>query len=610
MDFCEALIADIPFYIHLVREVPGRMVGKDAKQYLDAFWKQIFPNPPCITVVGGMPGSGKSFCLANISKHLANNPKLGWAVILRLTESHFAPRDLLRKIEGEIGLQADKLGNILEREKKVLCLLVDNVDEYIRYGRAINENTNESLLFLNILRVICAMEQTLHGRFCAVLSITDNVIKTLHLDRQNDPKNAIVSLPQGDRNIRDRYRPVLEPNKEYGNLLLFNEITKDDAAEMIEDCMDVWKARHKEILTQQIPPDCIYVAQDDKQHIIYPFTCGALDIIYEAAGHIPGEVVLGAISSIQQLYEVRKKMIRFQSRITASPQIITESIAALGILQIRRMKERAANIKDLEKRIQSDPSVVFSYIVPQLARKLSLRDIEPRRNLGDPFIEFLGLLGIRLSDPVSKIGFGRTRGLVKPPEFPLFDAKFHFEERKYGVIFLTPPRADPSNIARVRTGACLPMSGGAGRWEDIEKEVDSLLIICSKKDVADWAVAQVNQPFQSGNNPSFIRLQRDWRNCVVVIKVPEEWPWVLKILHKRGGGEPNEILLSDDNVRIQALLLENVSTHFWRSTPRNGAVPEGWTQLRWIDVLKNVEYDPSTVVTDEPSRPDFHMPTG
>jgi len=598
MEFCESLIADLPFAIHLVRDTPGRMVGKDAEKYLKVFWERIFRNPPCITVVGGTPGSGKSFCLANISKHLYNNPELGLAVTLRLTESRFGPEDLLRKIEGETGVHADKLGITLERDKKVLCLLIDNVDEYIRYWCAVDGNRSESEIFLNILRVICAMEQTLHQRFCAVLSITDSIIDTLHLTSQNDLENAIMSLPQGDRNIRDRYRPVLDPSTDEGRLLLFKEVTKDDAAKMIEDCMNMWKERHNEIWPQQIPTECIYIATDGKQQIIYPFTNGALDVIYDTAGHIPGEIVLGIISSMQQLNEVMKK-IRSQVGATAKQQIINESISALGILQIKRMKERIKNIKEFNRKTQTDSSVVFSYIIPQLARKLALLEIEPRRNLGKEFIEFLGLLGISLSDFVPKIGFGRTRGVVNPPEFPLFDGKFNFKKRKYGAIFLTPS-SNKSNLARVCTGEGMLRSGGATRCEDYEKEIESLLVICVGEDVADRAVEQVDG--------SFIIANRDYRNCVVVIKVHEEWPWILKILSRRGSKESNEITLSEEDVRTQALLFENVSAHFWQK-PKKGAVPINWTQLRWIDVLNNVDSSPSSGTSDY-SRPGFDMPTG
>lgn len=600
MEFCKSLVADIPFAIHLVRDDPSRMVGKEAEEFLKIFWERIFRNPPCITVVGGTPGSGKSFCLANLSKHIYDDPSLGWTMTLRLTESHFGAEDLLRKIEKATGMKADKLGNTLERDKKVLCLLIDNVDEYIRYQCAVDENISQSQIFLNILRVISAMEQALHQRFCAVLSITDNIIDTLHLKLQNDPENAIMSLPFGDRNIRDRYRPVLDPKKEEGELILFKEITKDNAAEMINDCMDAWKRRHIEIWPQpqQIPAECKYIAINGNQQIIYPFTNGALDVIYETAAHIPGEVVLGAISSIQQLYEITK--IRSQGGTTAKQQIINESIAALGILQINRMKERAANIKDFKRNMQSDSSVIFSYIIPQLARKLALQEIEPRKNLGKEFIEFLGLLGIRLSDSVPKIGFGHTRGVVNPPEFPLFDGKFNINKRTYGVIFLTPPCTAPSNLARVSTGKGMLRSGGADR-NNTEKEIESLIVICIGKDVADWAVAQVNNSFEIGN--------MNYRNCVVVIKVHEEWPWILKILNRRGSEETSEIPLKDEDVRTQALLFENVSAHFWESTPKKGAIPTGWNQLRWIDVLKKVENYPS-YITSEHSRPDGDMPTG
>jgi hypothetical protein len=502
------------------------------------------------------------------------------------------------------------IGSILEKEKKVLCLLVDNVDEHIRYRHA-RSNEEESKIFLRILRVICGLERTLHGRFCAVLALTNDIINTLHLADQKDPQNVIISLPQGDRNIRDRYRPVLNPEKGT-QLLLFAEITKDDAAEMIENCMHAWKARHENenIWSQSIPRDCIYYSPDGKQRTIYPFTSEALEIIYEAAGHIPGEIVLGAISSIQQLYEIRKAYKKISKE---PPEKINRSIAALGILQISRMKERAENSKiPLSSIMQEDPSVLFSYIIPQLARRLSLEEIDPRRNLGDAFIRFLELLGLTLGDTVPESGFGRTRGSVGPPEFPVFDTKFNFRDRKYGVIFLIPPGDDPSNSTRIDTGRGMLISGGAGTsFAGIHKEVDLLLIISIGKTVADAAIKRVENSFIVGN--------RDYRPCVAVIRVDEEWPWILKILHNKGKDlQQTGHRLSDETVRTQALLLENVDAYLWGRAAQEvkgrtaQEVKGDWLlqKTSWTDVLNDLNKKAPSYAESEPSRPDFFMPTG
>jgi hypothetical protein len=621
----EELYKDPPFNVHIVRksEDAHHIVGKVAGIYFKQFIKKYEASiASCIiTTIAGEPGSGKSYFLAHLKYRMKIGDIPGIPIIIRLNGREDNPKSIYCKIrEDEEYIKAcyeagitikdvadvtladtirDEIRAIKSKKPLVsICLLVDNVDEFVRSNAFRLMETNkyskeyamqESLK--SLLTLFNKMIDSIRMGVCVVLSLTTDVVKSCSLERMGD-EGTFISVVGKDSSLRRRFQPIYKSG-DSNEILLFSSITLDDAIEMVAYNMEGWFKRQNTFERKKIE-EC-----SRNGFNTYPFSIESIRLLHEVSVY-PGEIILGCLSSIQRYHELLKRPDYDEQNIQS--EIITETYAALGILQMRdyfyvRLEQLKGDFnKRLVEIINKDLNVLYKYTLPQIVEKIMLDEVKVLKNLGLPFLIFLNRLmkekekdeGISIIQ--SSRMFLRTRGKIQYPNLPTIDCIFKYCGKRFGVQFLLEdsPRFTDSKLL---TSCKAIQAPGADRVKE-DDILDTVIYICFVKNKNENNFIKKIQDFINQPKDNFIIHQnKDYRPCVGLVEVDEEDGWKWKALNK-----PD---LFDENQKIKlAIMMEHIDYFTWVS--HNGEVKEKKFDGNWIDLIK-------TLCNAEPYSPSNHI---
>jgi len=456
-DIWDDLYKDPPFNVHIVHrlEDASHIVGDAAKIYLEQFeemYKASLAN--ClITTIAGDPGTGKSYFLAHLKYRMLKGDMPGIPIMMRLKGMEYDTKYVyhtIREDEGykqacsDVGLTIKEvaeevIGQTIREEigdircvtpDVSICLLVDNVDEYVRsnafrYEEVNKERSDEAKqrAMLSLLTLFNGVIDTIGTGVLIVLSLTVDMV------------NILISIVGKDSTLLRRFSPIYK-SRDSNKIHLFGDITLEDAFEMVAYNMEGWFERKKKFDRKELP-DCIYNGFNT-----YPFSAESIKLLYEASQY-PGEIILGCLSSIQRYHELEKDANNDDQSQSTPSSFITETYTALGILQMSdyfrnvNLDEDIKNIftKRLVAIINRDSKVLYRHTLPQIVERTKLEEVTVFKNLGIAFLDFLGKLmkGEDFRKAQSYEVFLRTRGKITYPKLPTVDCLFDYERKRIGV---------------------------------------------------------------------------------------------------------------------------------------------------------------------------------
>jgi len=586
------LYGDPPFNVHMVREIEdaAHMVGEAHRIYLEQLQQRYESSlASCVvTTVAGEPGTGKSFFLHHlIYKMQIKKDMPGIPIMIKLSGRNYTAKEIYHKIRDNVeynelckhaGIKVEDvadeiLGPKIRKEINAIrqnrpnisiCLLIDNVDEYvrsnaIRYEREKNldkKNARKEAM-ISLLRLINAVNDTIGTGICVILSLTVDMVNDFNLGSFGDAKNIFTGLVGSDASLRGRFSPIYE-SENSEKLHLFSGITLMDTYEMVHYYMEGWFNRHRNI-QQKHPKECVINGFN-----LYPFTVSAIKLFHEASTY-PGEIVLGCLSALQRFCDFQNEIQSKYPEFYEEDPLITNIYAALGILQMsdyfRNVKDNDEFISRLKDIIGTDPKVLYLHVFPQCVEITQLAEADIMNNLGRAFLDFLGRIGLGYEyKPVQlREKFVRTRGKVKYPNFPTVDCAFKYQNENFGIqfIFEDSPRLNELKFST----SCYTIKNKAA--DDIKEEdfLDKMIFVCIVRDIKEnQLVAEIlklinNNP--SRDKPSLFSTQgRDYRPRISVVIVDEETVWNWKTLKQTER-------LTDDQKNMIALTMEDVHYIDW-----------------------------------------------
>ncbi len=609
-EWWQEITDDLPFNMHVVHrpEDATFVVGEQAKRYVESFL-ELYGRATgnCIlTTIAGFPGTGKSYILAHLTYRMIERKEPpGIPVIVRLVGQEYHPTDFVNAIRssGEyqraaraaelpvegveeaaaLGSLRHELNEIRARKPHtVLCLFVDNVDEYIRLMGGLREREQGlprdrawAGAMLSLLRPLNAINDALGAGVCTVVALTPDIVETLHLADSRDQENLFTGLVGQDSTLRRRFFPIHESDAS-SKLHVFGPMERPDASQMVGHNLELWFGRHPEF-ARETRPEC----QLDGCNV-YPFQAAAIERIY-AASEFPGEVILGCLSSINRYHELRSILAgsNVVNQSTLVPTI-TESVAASGILQMsqyfRKVNSGEVAPNELRDIVVGDSVLQYAYILPQEVASLQLAQGDVLRDLGSAFVALLRRLtnfGVQpvSDDPV----YIKTKGRIRFPKFPTFDCLFRHEQRLFGVQFLTEDSID-TLPTKVETGCRAVLSEPPGAKE-LANHVHSALFVCMEESEGEGSLASevARRIWRGGSDWSLLNSQgRDFRPRAAIAVVPEQVAWSWKVLSGNS-------MLRDEDKQFLAFLMENVEVHYWRD--KDGKPVKMHGNKKWPDFL-------------------------
>ncbi len=627
-EWWQEITDDLPFNMHVVHrpEDASFVVGEEAERYVERF-RELYARATgnCIvTTIAGFPGSGKSYMLAHLTymmMELKDPP--GIPILLRLIGQEYHPTDFVRAIrssaeyqtfadaagvqldvvsdEASLGSLKRELDEIRNRKPQtVLCLFVDNVDEYLRLvgGQCEGEQgiTREKAwadAMLTLLRALNAINDAIGSGVCSVLSLTRDVVQTLHLEDTREKGNLITGLVGQDSTLRRRFFPVHE-SASSSRLHIFGAMELPDAAKMVAHNLEIWFRRHPAIV-RETRPDCQFDGLN-----LYPFQAATVERIHMAS-EFPGEVILGCLSTLNRYRDLRTILASSNAvNQSALAPTISESIAASGILQMsqyfRKIVSGEVSENDLRDLVLEDPIVQYAYVLPQEVTSVQLAQGDVLLGLGPAFVGFLRRLTSFKVRPVSTDPvFIKTKGRMRFPEFPTFDCMFQHNDKLFGVQFLSEASADLVE-GKVET-CCRAVRAETPGTNELFDHVHSALLVCVCDSGGSGDLSSGVAQLVSCGCPSwsFVNQQgRDYRPKAAIAVVPEEVAWSWKVLGL-------ETMLRDRDKDFLAILMENVEVHYWEDDGQK--IVERQKLMRWPDFLTLL-----AGLTDTPSGTDRSPP--
>ena len=590
INWWDVLYNDPPFNVHTVTslEYASHMAGEAAQIYLQQF-KQKYESSLAncvVTTVAGDPGTGKSYFFSHLTyRMLINEDMPGIPILIRLLGKEYQTKEIYSKIREatayknaceRAGIEIrdvpdEYLGPAIKRDITAIrqmdphtsvCLLLDNVDEYVRsngigYVREEHMDTEEARkkAMLSLLRLVNAVTDTVGTGLCVVLSLTVDMVNLLNLE-SFDNGNIFTSLVGTDASLRRRFQPIYE-SRDSDRLHYFGSITLEETYEMIASYMSSFFDRHSEI-ERRIIQECIF-----HEYNIYPFTADTIKLIHKASDY-PGEIVLGCLSALQRFRDFQNYIQLNHPEYSENNPTITHTYAALGILQMseyfRNVIGDSEFIKQLKEIIGADILVLYLEVFPQLVEQTKLADVDLQGNFGEAFLDFLGRIG--LGDEYlplqSKQRFMSTRGRIKFPDFPTIDCTFKYKDQKFGVQFLSK-NFSGLDVSKFKTAATTIKAAGADHFVE-EDFLDKVIFICLTKDtersmIADRISTAIDS--RSLDDSTLIDVQgKDYRPRVGVTSVDEGTVWNWKTLNQTD-------TLTNDQKNMIALLMKQTEYITW-----------------------------------------------
>ena len=569
VNWWDVLYNDSPFNVHTVTllEYASYLAGKAAQIYLDQFELKYVSSlaNSVVTTVAGYPGTGKSYFFSHLSYRMLRRRDMpGIPIIIRLLGKNYQTKEIYTKIREDkaykeacerAGVEIcdvpdEILGSTIGREitairqtepNTSLCLLLDNVDEYVRsnghrYETEENEGREEARkrAMLSLLRLVYAVTDTVQTGLCVVLSLTV------------DMANLLDSFVWTDASLRRRLQPIYE-SRDSQSFHLFGALSLEETYEMISNYMNSFFDKHTEIARKTIQ-ECII--QDNN---IYPFTVETIKLIHKAS-YYPGEIVLGCLSAVQRFREFQNDIQHNMPEYKELGLIITPPFAALGILQMSEYFRNVTPdfINRLKELITEEPSILYLEVFPQIIERTKLANADLRDNFGEAFLDFLGRIGLDYQPLQSKQRFVSTRGKITFPEFPLIDCTFKYKGQKFGVQFLSE-NFSGLDISKFKTAATAIKAGGADYYAE-EDFLDKVIFISLTEETEKF---KISEKISSAVYSNLIDIQgKDYRPRVGVAFVDEDTVWNWKTLYQ------TDRLINEHKNTI-ALLMENIEYMTW-----------------------------------------------
>jgi hypothetical protein len=577
----DVLYNDPPFNVHTVTtlEYASHMAGKAAQLYLEQF-KQKYESSlanSVVTTVAGDPGTGKSYFFSHLMYRMSMSGDMpGIPIIIRLLGKKYQTKDFFSKIRDakaykkaceRAGIEVcdvpdEILGPTIGREitairetepNTSICLLLDNVDEYVRSNghkyeteeyRGREEAREQAMLAL--LRLVNAVTDAVGTGLCVVLSLTVDMVKILNLG-SFDSGNMFTPLLGTDASLRRRFQPIYA-SRDSHKLHFFGPLTLEETYEMIANYMSSFFNSHSEIARRTIP-ECII-----QDYNIYPFTVETISLIHEASGY-PGEIVLGCLSAVQRFREFQNEIQRNMPEYKELGSTITPPFAALGILQMSDYFRNVTPefISRLKEQISSDPAILYLEVFPQLVERTKLGNVDWQDNFGEAFLDFLGRIGLEDYQPLqSKQRFVSTRGKITFPNFPLIDCTFTYKDQKFGVQSLSE-NFSGLDMSKFKTAATTIKAAGADHFVE-DDFLDNVIFICLAKDTERSSIAD---RILDAIDSHLIDIQgKDYRPRVGLVFVDEDTVWNWKTLKQTD-------LLTNEQKNMFALLMEQAAYMTW-----------------------------------------------
>ncbi|MDG6934430.1 MAG: hypothetical protein JRN68_06995 [Nitrososphaerota archaeon] len=613
---------DPPFNMHVIHDIENAsfVVGKAANYYVQEFTKLYGrTGEECIvTAITGRPGSGKSFMLAHL-KYLMVKKRtlLGIPIIIRLIGKRYSDISIIKEIRssaewrditcptGEVVNDArlpsffrKELSEIRKRNQNtVLCLFVDNIDEYVRINGDIllKEDKNKVMLqawkeaMLDLIRSINSINNMVGSGICTVLSLTTDLTRAFGLEDMRGHSQEHPNILMQDGSLRRRFFPITQ-SPESSRLYTIDKMEQAEAEEMVSKNLKMWFDRHPGHV-QKTPEQC-----DANGFNLYPFTREAIDLICQVSV-TPGEIMAGCLYTFNRYHELRKEISQKPGYQDYMTPLITESIAASSILQLseyfkRALAEDSKNFPEtrLTDIVSHDELFQSTYILSQAIDILKLSNPKIITNLGYSFVRFLNILTNNKiqHEPISdRPTFVMTRGNVRFPKFPVFDCMFRFEKKLVGVMFLTA-----SNQQEVETKletACFSLK--AVHFEDAEMRegIDHvhfvLMVIIDQSEAISQLLHAVHSEIHDLGKTRFVSSQnRDYRPRIAVVRVSNDTAWSWKVLQM-----PNTVF-NDDAKRMLSFSMENTEVIFGDDTPDSSSahILTSMKSMKWQHLLAKI----------------------
>ena len=612
MDWWDELYQDCPFNVHIVRNVEDAapMIGEPANIYLEQLRDRYEDSlTGCVvTTVAGDPGTGKSYFFAHMIWRMTQiKDPPGIPILVKLKGREYSAKDIYKLIRGapayikgckdaDISITQvsdEMLGSMLRKEilalrrtapKTSICLFIDNVDEYVR-SNAIRYEREEFLprpdsrtkAMKGLLRIVNAIGDTVGTGILIVLSLTADMVTDFHLGDVKHNQNIVTGIVGADASLRSRFSPIYESNIS-AKFHLFGGIPLDDAYVLVSKYMEAWFKKHLN-QKRRVLIECTWKGMNT-----YPFSVEAIELLHSASGY-PGDIVLGCLSALQRFREHQNQSHEINPALYNADAYITASFAAMAVLQ---MTDYYVNVHQLDSKlisrlrstIDSDLTVFYTDIFPQLVEMTIFNDLDLTRNLGRAFVDYLGRLGLGQdfvpTDLDSK--FVRTRDRIRYPSIPLIDCAFTYKNKQFGIQFLSD-NSPESNYSKIYTICHAIKAGGADpmKGDDL---IDRIVLVCLLKDGDDEKlVSTVLSILNRGseNEVSLCNIQnKKYHPRVGVVVLHESVGWQWKATHEPGR-------MTEDQRNVVALTLENVDAIFWQV--KGISIGQERKNLKWQSLL-------------------------
>lgn len=612
----DELDIDSPFNVHIVQrsEDASHIVGDDALAYLVQYkemYKASLVNST-VTTIAGAPGTGKSYILTHLKyRMLIKGDMPGIPILMRLKgrsydtkyvyhlikkndeykktciDAGIITHDVAEEVLGQTIL--NEIGIIRFKKPDVsICLLVDNVDEYVRSNGLRYEESNKlgedvarEKAMKDLLELFNGIIDTIRTGMLIVLSLTEDMVI------------VVTNIAGKDSSLLRRFSPIYE-SRISDKIHIFKGITLEDTFEMVAYNMKSWFERHKNFNQKELK-ECIYTRFNT-----YPFSIGSIKLLFEASEY-PGEIILGCLSSVQRYIDVNKlqKGSDNNNQVQSTQDVITETYAALGILQMSDYFRNVSKTEGLKMKfikrlidiINKDSNILYNYTLPQIIERYKFEEVEISKNLGIPFLDFLGKLinGEDFRKVKSDKMFLRTRGKIKYPNLPILDCLFDYElagnigHKRFGVQFLFEESL-ALNTSKIYTSCSAIRAKGADKLQETDT-LDAVIFICLFKN-KNWFLNKVKDCFNPSNKDQcFINAQgKDYRTIVGLVEVDEEDAWKWKALAHTN-------YINENQKKELASLIDRIDYFTWiaRNYEVNESKSEGKTWRDLINTLYNAE---------------------
>ncbi len=617
-DWWSRIVADPPFNVHVIHRLEDArfLVGDSAKEYLAQFMTMYARalGSSLVTTVAGDPGSGKSYLFAHLRyRMLATRDPPGIPVVCRLMGRDYRAVEFLREIRASEGYRqalqqlgrqpkpadeerifpvfVEEMADVQKQlPQTVLCLFVDNVDEYVRLmgtARRLRDGVDETRArqeaFLSLLRVLNSVNELAGSGICSVLSLTTDVVNICHLGDSREEGNLVAGLMERDSSVRRRFFPIYD-TPDSTRLHTFGGMTLLEAQEMVAMNLDSWFARHPEV-RRESPAESMVGRWN-----LFPFDTSAIELV-AGASVVPGEIILACLAALHRYHNLRRELSEMSLGTGFEPPyLITPSLAASALLQMGQYFRVGApgslSSEELRARVLSDPLFQYVYVLPQEVSRLRLADATITRNLGLAFTSFLRrIIRSGLEAVATEPTFIKTRGSIRFPRFPTLDSVIRYDGKLFGVQFLAD--AEPVTVeSKIGTARLAVRAEEPGAQEQMD-HVHCVLFVCittssDGNPMKSRVLNSVQQP-KSG----FVNLQgRDYRPRVALASVGEEVAWSWRALASGDFlGEPEKDLL--------AILFEDVDATMWENAEGRPRLLE--QRMKWRELLQK-----ASTLSDEP----------